>query len=433
MVLICSRHSGAVTTGRTAAAVLGGLLCLPGAASGQAGATADAIGVALAGSGPLTLAEALARARAYSPAIRAADAHATSGAAVADASRRWQGPRLDLSVENLGVRGLDRDGFAWITQPLDIGPRRSTRVAAARASQQWLAATADARRRETDVAVIDAYLTLVEVQQTAALLAGHESTIDEAVQVMAHRVREGVAPEGDLRKLEAEAARTRLARVRSELALRQSSLALGVLIGRVDSTLGQHVVLPALPPLDDGHADLASAVDRRADIRTAVARVEERRALASAERAAGSAAFAAMAGYKRTSGFNTATAGVSIDLPIGARNATDRLRADADASAAAFDLEQARAAARADIEGALLAMQVLAEEARRVDDTLVAPAVDARRAARAAFREGTGDALTLVDADRVYLDTQRDALAVRLDAVTASIRARVALGWDPLP
>jgi hypothetical protein len=33
----------------------------------------------------------------------------------------------------------------------------------------------------------------------------------------------------------------------------------------------------------------------------------------------------------------------------------------------------------------------------------------------------------------VYLDTQREALAVQLDAATAAIRARLALGEDPLP
>ena len=39
----------------------------------------------------------------------------------------------------------------------------------------------------------------------------------------------------------------------------------------------------------------------------------------------------------------------------------------------------------------------------------------------------------VVDADRVYLDSQREALAVQLDAAAASIRARMALGEDPVP
>jgi outer membrane protein TolC len=89
--------------------------------------------------------------------------------------------------------------------------------------------------------------------------------------------------------------------------------------------------------------------------------------------------------------------------------------------------------ARAEIEQALLAARMLSEHAARVARDLVHPAIVAQRAARAAFREGTGDALALVDADRVYLDTQREALAVQLDAAAASILARLALGEDPLP
>jgi outer membrane protein TolC len=161
--------------------------------------------------------------------------------------------------------------------------------------------------------------------------------------------------------------------------------------------------------------------------------VDERRTAAAAERALGSTAIAAMGGYKRTSGFNTGTAGIAIDLPIGLRNTPARLRADAEATAAGLELEHARAVATLDIEQALLAARVLTEQVAVVADNLVTPAEIARRAARAAFREGTGDALAVVDADRVHLDSQREALALQLDAAAASIRARLALGEDPLP
>jgi outer membrane protein TolC len=124
---------------------------------------------------------------------------------------------------------------------------------------------------------------------------------------------------------------------------------------------------------------------------------------------------------------------VSVDLPIGIRNTPARLRTEAEVVAATLELEQARSIARMDIAQALLAAQVLTAQAARVAADLVEPAVIAQRAALAAFREGAGDALALVDANRVYLDAQREALALRLDAAAASIRARLALGEDPLP
>jgi cobalt-zinc-cadmium efflux system outer membrane protein len=380
---------------------------------------------------PFTLAEAVALARAHAPAVRAAQARATAEDGVVEASRRWRNPTIDLSIENLGPQDLQHDAFAWFTQPLDFGARRSTRIAAAQASRAYLVQEVDAQRRGVDLAVVDAYLGVARARQAAGLLAVHGRAIEEVVELMRRRVAEGVAPEGDLRKLEAEQARTRVAHVRADLDFRQRALTLGVLVGQDGAALAERVVVPPVPPV--GAADVAAAVEQRADVRAAAAWLEERKGASAAERALGGTALAATGGYKRTSGFNTGTAGISIDLPFGLRNAPARLRAEADVTAAMLALEQARAAGRADVEQALLAARILGDQATRVATELVEPAVIAQRAARAAFREGTGDALALVDADRVYLDTQREALAVQLDAATAAIRARLALGEDPLP
>ncbi len=415
-----------------APAVLGASLCLPLVAAGQVVSTMLPLAHAQpTAPDPLTLDAALTLARRHAPAVRAAEARATAEAGAADASGRWRNPTLDLSIENLGPQDLDHDAFVWFTQPLDIGARRSTRIAAAQASRDLLVRDVDVRRRAVDIAVVDSYLAVVRARQATNLLDAHERALEDVVLFVRRRVTEGVAPEGDLRKLEAEKARTTVARVRADLDVRHQALMLGVLIGQPGATLGDRVVLPPAPPL--GLLDVDAAVEQRADIRAAIARVEERRTTAAAERALGSTAIAAMGGYKRTSGFNTGTAGISIDLPMGLRNTPARLRAEAEVTAATLELEQARALARADIEQALLAARVLSSQAARVATDLVEPAVIAQRAARAAFREGTGDALALVDADRVYLDSQREALAVQLDAAAASIRARVALGEDPLP
>lgn len=415
---------------RMAPAVLLACLCLPAGAASQV-VPATPPPASPPASDPFTLTQAVALARAHAPAVRAAQARATAEAGVADASRRWRNPTVDLSIENLGPQDLQHDAFAWFTQPLDIGARRSTRIAAAQASRDYLVREVDAQRRGADLAVVDAYLAVVRTRQAAGLLGVHARAIEEVVGLVRRRVAEGVAPEGDLRKLEAEKARTMVAQVRADLEWRQRAIALGVLVGQDGTSLAERVVVPPPPPVTA--ADVAAAVEQRADVRAALAWLDDRKANAAAERAMGSTALAATGGYKRTSGFNTGTAGISIDLPVGLRNTPARLRAEADVTAAMLALEQARAAARSDVEQALLAARVLGDQATRVATDLVEPAVVAQRAARAAFREGTGDALALVDADRVYLDTQREALAVQLDAASAGIRARLALGEDPLP
>ena len=413
---------------RLGLAVLGtACLLVPGTAAAQAlaapaGARADA---------PFTLSEALQRAETHAPRIRAARARATAAAEAAVATRGWRPPTLDLSIENLGPQDLQHDGFVWVTQPLDIGARRSTRLAAAGATRDALSREVDVQRYAVTVDVVGAYLAVVRGRQAVALLATHAAEIGEAVDLVRRRVEEGVAPEGDLRKLEAERARVGVTRMRQELELRQQAQFLGMLTGEDVATLAERVVVPLAVPV--GRPELSAAVEQRPDVRAAVARLEERRTQAAAEKALGGVAIAALGGYKRTTGMNTGTAGVSIDLPLGARNRPARIRAEAEVTAAAADLEQARAMALSEMTQALLAAELLASHAARVDRDLVEPAAVAQRAARGAFREGTGDALALVDANRVYLDTQREALAVQLDAAAASIRARLALGEDPLP
>jgi outer membrane protein TolC len=77
--------------------------------------------------------------------------------------------------------------------------------------------------------------------------------------------------------------------------------------------------------------------------------------------------------------------------------------------------------------------QALRARADRAGTALVAPATIVRGAARASFREGTFDALRLVDAERAWTEARRIQLALQLDAVLAALDARVALGLEVMP
>jgi outer membrane protein TolC len=74
--------------------------------------------------------------------------------------------------------------------------------------------------------------------------------------------------------------------------------------------------------------------------------------------------------------------------------------------------------------------QALGERAGKVDIDLIAPAEIVRAAARSSFREGATDILTLVDAERVYLEAHREALQLKLEAITAAVEARLLLGEE---
>ena len=380
---------------------------------------------------PFSLADALAQAHAVAPHVRAAEARAGSAEQVAESAGQWRAPTLDLSIENLGPQDLDHDGFLWVTQPLDVGSRRSTRLAHARASADVARRDVDLQRRTLDAAVVDAYLAVARSRTTVDLLAAHEASLGDLVARQRRRFDQGVSPEGDLRKLEAERARTATASLRAVIEMRQHARTLSLLTGERAATLPARVAPPPLPPLPAG--DAATAVARHPELLAALAIVEERRTSAAVERALGGTALAVTGGYKRTAGLNTGTAGVSVDLPIGLRNRPARLRAEAEVTVAMLELDRVRASIEAETSEALATAQLLADHAAGIDATMIAPAAIALRAAQAAFREGSGDVIALVDAARVHLETRREAQALYLDAVAAAIRARLAIGEAPLP
>ena len=86
-----------------------------------------------------------------------------------------------------------------------------------------------------------------------------------------------------------------------------------------------------------------------------------------------------------------------------------------------------------DAAAAVSAAHAITARAEEVERDLLAPAEDVRRAALAAFREGSSDVLTLIDAERVYAEVRKAAIDLRLEALLTVIEARFALGEETIP
>jgi cobalt-zinc-cadmium efflux system outer membrane protein len=185
--------------------------------------------------------------------------------------------------------------------------------------------------------------------------------------------------------------------------------------------------------LIDPAALTGEAVEARADLKLAAARLARAETTTSLERARGVPDLLVSGGYKRTSGFNTAVASVAVPLPVFDRNGEAVARASGEVGAARLELQQVRQLALVDAQVRWTAARELAVHAGRVEADLVAPAEAVRTAARAAFTEGRGDLLQLIDAERLFGDASREALDLQLDALLASIQARLAIGDTPLP
>lgn len=379
---------------------------------------------------PLTLATALARVRDEAPALAAVRARIDGAREARLRAGRLINPSVELRSENWASGapgGLPLDVFATVTQTVELGGKRVARRAAADASIASASAAEVVAWREIARAVTTDYLTALRFRDEARALAAHADSLSEATRVVSRRVAVGAAPEADLLKLRTEEARAVVARTRAELAAARALATLGAALG-LDVQPGQ-LQRPAVP----APAAEASVPATHPELVAASGAIDLARAAAALERARGVPDVAVNAGVKRTSGYNTGVAAVTVPIPLFDRNGVARALAQGQLHAAERERDAAERRLRGVLASARAAAATLTTRAADVQTQLVEPARGARDAARAAFAAGAFDVLRLVDAERVFIDATIVTLELEFDAVAAAIDARLAAGEEPLP
>lgn len=370
----------------------------------------------------LSLDEALAAAGAVSPAIEASQ----SGIKAAEAQRAVAGlrpnPSLDAMTENVAGTGMYRglrssETTVGLSLPLELGGKRSARVAVANAQLDRASLDAAITRADLRLRVTQAYNDAVAAQRRAA---NAREQVGIAAEVLrAARVRVAAGRASPLEKQRADVARLN-ADGAAERANRSAQVALGNLarlIGRGASTLDAAWFAriegagPRLPVRSEGTLAAAAA---QADLSTATAQVR----LARSQRVPDVTVSASARRLEATND-TAAVFGVSVPLPLfnNGRAAVDlasaqRQQADAQRRVALLDAEQAIALAEADVANA-------ATTARNATGPTLAAAQEAARIARIGYREGKFGQLDLLEAERTLADTRAaaiDALAAYHDA-----------------
>jgi cobalt-zinc-cadmium efflux system outer membrane protein len=418
--------------------MLGALLLASGQLAIQAPsapAIATPIAVAQNAAPPLSLSRAVTRARESSPRKRGALLLVESAAMSARAVGRPLNPFLDVRTENLGApatAGLDV--FAELTQPLETGGKRRLRRQVADAETAVASTTVQALDRALALDTVRAYVRALRARALVESLTANRDGLAMLVTSATRQVEDGYTAEADLLKFKTEAARVDGDIARGRFELERSLSALGVLIGaEAPIAPGQLVEPSPLPVLSADAAQIAASIARHPDVIASNAAIDRSRFTLAYERARGLPDPAVTGGYKRTSGFDTAVIGVSIAVPVFDRNGAGVARAAGAERAAMADRDALVAQLTADTSSLLRASRTVTEQSARAEVELLSPAEGVRRAARAAFREGTADVLRLIDAERVYADVQRAAIDLRLDALLTTIEARFALGEESIP
>jgi cobalt-zinc-cadmium efflux system outer membrane protein len=375
----------------------------------------------------LTLEDALERARAQAPGLRAAHAELAQAEARARVPRLEANPVLEGAVGDRRTADRAPHDFSFgLSQELALGGRLGARRALADAnverSRAALAEALDRALREAALAYFRALQAGERVQVAEQVKADGDALLEAAERRFAA---------GDVAALDVNAARAAAARARADAraaeAARSGALGeLGVLIGvepRSELRLAPRPV-PATPPALD---ELLAAAESRPDLRAAAAAVLESDAEGRLGRALAWPTVTLLGRYEREERRDVLWAGVALALPFWNRGRPERAAAAARASATRGQRAQLGVRARVEVETALA---VYAARRGAVDALAEAlPAVaENERLARRSYEEGQTGLPDVLLIRREGIELREALLQRRLEADEAWVELQSRAG-----
>ncbi len=404
---------------------------------------AFAVAAALITAGPpqaapsLTLAQAVARARAASPLRGSAERLAEGTAAAARLAGRLLNPVVDIRGENWTPSGgarLPLDVFAVVSQQFELAGKRGARLGLAAAERDMAGTSLASVDRMVALRTAQLYVQALRARGLLETLSANRDGLLTLTTTMRRRVEEGRSSESDLLRFVAESARMDIDIARARLDLSRSLSALTFVMDAATEIAADQLAEPKpLAPPRMAPDALAQTAATHPEARLAKARWDRAQQAATVERARSVPDPVVSAGYKRTAGFHTLVAGVALAVPLFDRNRSAVARASGEERAAAAEHEAVVRRLASETAALLETAQTLSDRSDRASSELLDPAAVVRSAALAAFREGATDVLRLIDAERIYSDVRRTALELRLEALYAVLEARFAIGEESIP
>lgn len=409
--------------------IFAALLAVSGCASiAQAQSTDPAL------AGPsFTLEQAIEQAGASSPSLDVASASIRS----ADAARKVAGLRPNPSIvtqtENVAGSGQYRgvrsaETTAGLELPIELGGKRSARIAVADARGQRAAIAAAVTMADLRLAVTQTYVEAVAAERRLATAREQARLAGEGLRAARVRVQAG-------RASPIEEQRAELVRINAEAAVEQATRTLEVARGNLARRIGQPIrgtldlawfdrIAGYGPAQSVEPGNTLAMAAAQADVATAEAQVR----LARSQRVPD---ITLSASARRLAATNDTAAvfGVSIPFPVFnngsaamAQARAERDQSDAQGRVIALETAQAIAEAEAEVANA-------ATTARTASGPALVAAQESARIARIGYREGKFGQLDLLDAERTLSQTRSaaiDALAAYHDALARRDRLTTA-------
>src|SRR5579883_2194903 len=360
----------------------------------------------------LSIRDAVEQALRSHPLLEAGSQRISASAGLARQAGLWPNPRLYFQSENWRAYGtpgfspnLDPDTFAFLSQPFETAGKRARRIELANAKLRRSELERELLAKQIAGRVKQAYWNAVGARRTYELWLENRRNFQQIIEYHEKRVREGAMAEADLLKVRLEGERLAVSANSAALEAERARIQLQREMGQTqfpEVLLTEVLELGGAPP----PADVASALADRTEAKIARQAIEQARAGERLERAAAKPDLDVVLGYKRTTGFHTALAGVQLALPLFNRNQGNIAAAMAETRAAESDLAATEAVVGAEVRAAESEVRMRRRQITELLENSLARAAESSRIALAAYREGGSDLLALLDAERVRIDLE---------------------------
>lgn len=389
----------------------------------------------------LSLGSALDSARSQNPQVAIARARVSEAEGMRTQAGLIPNPTLYATSENTPLGGSqpftfgnDTDDYVYLIQKIELGGKRSRRLAFASENVGQMSIQSDVAMRQLLARVATAYWMAAGSAALDQLYQREVNTLDDIVDYNRARVRKGATAEADLIRIELESDRLRAqARVAAEQA-RRSLIALYREMGAtafpdsVTFTDRLDDLAELQPP------DLQTVLRDRPEMRAARQGVKQAEANFDLQRANAFPDPQLMAGYKRFSGSkpftgqNTLFFGFQVPLPIFDRNQGQIAAARAKVTGAKDAVSDQEIMIRAEVASALADYRSIRQSLLKVLPQMAHRAAVSDQIAVGAYRLGGADILRFLDAARMDIETQVLLVQTLVDYHVSAVQLELVTG-----
>jgi len=359
----------------------------------------------------LSLSQAIQTALSQHAAVRAAAERQSGAQGLIRQAHVLPNPVLSLQSENMRAWGTpsfhvgsDTDLFFFGSQTFETGQKRRRRVELAQYDFRIAGLEKELVEWRIRRQVKQSYLKALSAQKQLELLAENARYLEQVVEYHKVRLEQGAIAEADVLRVQLERERVLIAQKASEAEAERERIellrAMGVTQIQADFQLEDVPALVASQE-QDLPALLQRVREENVSLRLAQAVLDRARKRVELEKAQAKPDLEFSLGYKRTAGFNTLIAGVSVPLPLFDRKEGNIIFSEREVKRAESMIEEARAQNAADLNAALAGMRRRREILSSMESGILRQAENSLQISNAAYREGGADLLRLLDAQRV--------------------------------